>query len=161
MGDALAVVLANARNFTKEDFAKSHPGGLLGRRLLLTVDDIMHTGDDIPRVFKNMTISRALLEITAKKLGMTTVVDDLQKLVGIFTDGDLRRILDKNMDLHTVKIGDVTVGNCKTVKTGILAWDALCMMEQYNITSLVVLNQNNNLAGVIHMHDILKAGLRK
>jgi arabinose-5-phosphate isomerase len=159
MGDALAVVLASSRGFTQDDFAKSHPGGLLGRRLLLKIDDLMHTGQEIPRVLADTTLEKSLLEMTAKKLGMTAIVNERDQLLGIFTDGDLRRVLDKNLDLHTTKIGEVMVRTCKTVTTGTLAWDALRLMEKHNITVLVVLDQFGNLTGVVHMHDILKAGL--
>jgi arabinose-5-phosphate isomerase len=159
MGDALAVVLASSRGFTQDDFAKSHPGGLLGRRLLLKIDDLMHTGTAIPKVLEDVTLAQALLEMTAKKLGMTTIVNKQDQLQGVFTDGDLRRVLDKNLDLRSTKIADVMVRNCKTITVGTLAWEALRLMEKHNITALVVLDKVGNLAGVVHMHDILKAGL--
>lgn len=160
MGDALAVALADSRGFTKDDFAKSHPGGLLGRRLLLTIDNIMHTGEAIPKITEDSFISQALLEMSTKKLGMTTIVNSQNELAGVFTDGDLRRVLDSSLDLHTTKIKEVMAKNCKTITTGSLAWNALQLMEKHNITSLVVLDQTGNIAGVVHLHDILKAGLK-
>jgi arabinose-5-phosphate isomerase len=159
MGDALAVALASSRGFTQDDFARSHPGGLLGRRLLLTIDNLMHIGEDIPRVLADVTLEKALLEMTAKKLGITTVVNERGQLLGVFTDGDLRRVLDRDLNLRTTKIVDVMVHNCKTVTVGTLAWDALRLMEKHNITALVVLDQVGNMVGVVHLHDILKAGL--
>jgi arabinose-5-phosphate isomerase len=160
MGDALAVALFEARGFTIEDFARSHPGGSLGKRLLLRVDDIMRTGQAIPKVAKTALLSEALVEISQKRLGMTTIVDEQRKLVGVFTDGDLRRAIDKNLDIHTISICDIMTTNCKTIVAGTLAFEALQIMEQYKITTLVILSNDNIPIGVIHLHDLLSAGLK-
>ncbi|MBJ3814865.1 arabinose-5-phosphate isomerase KdsD [Shimwellia pseudoproteus] len=158
MGDAMAVALLQARGFTKEDFALSHPGGALGRKLLLRVNDIMHTGDEIPHVSKNATLRDALLEITRKNLGMTVICDADMKIAGIFTDGDLRRILDMGIDLHQAKIVDVMTPGGIRVRPGILAVDALNVMQSRHITSVMVAD-GDQLVGVIHMHDLLRAGV--
>ena len=159
MGDALAMALLEARGFTAEDFAFSHPGGNLGRRLLLKVEDIMHAGEAIPQVMTGTTISTALLEITAKKLGMTTVLDGNHIICGVFTDGDLRRVLDKGMDIRTATVSDVMTGTFKTVSAGALASEAARVMQDNEIYSLVVLHHDHSLAGVITMHDLLKANV--
>lgn len=159
MGDALAIALLEARGFTAEDFAFSHPGGALGRKLLLKVEDIMHTGARIPRVQMNTRLSDALLEITAKGLGMTTVMDEHNQLTGVFTDGDLRRALENNVDIHKVTIGTLIGKKCTTISGNLLAAEALGIMEEKAITALVVINDTKQLAGIIHLHDILKAGV--
>lgn len=159
MGDALAISLLTARGFTVEDFARHHPGGKLGRKLLLRIDEIMHRGDKIPTVTEQTLLSNALLEITAKKLGMTCIVDHGGYLCGIFTDGDLRRALDQNIDIHTTPIAKVMTKKCKTVTTGLLAVEALRLMETYKITALIVVNEQNMPQGVIHLHDLLQAGV--
>lgn len=159
MGDALAIAVLEARGFTTEDFARSHPGGTLGKRLLLHVDNLMHTGDAIPKVKKDSLLSEALVEMSRKRMGMTTIVNDDATLAGIFTDGDLRRILDKNLDIHTIKVADVMTGNCKTIALGMLAVEALQIMEQHQIMTLVVVDKNHVPIGAIHMHDLLKSGL--
>jgi len=159
MGDALAMALLEARGFTAEDFAFSHPGGNLGRRLLLKVEHIMHAGEAIPQVNIGTTISRALLEITAKKLGMTTVADNNNIICGVFTDGDLRRILDKGLDIRTTTVSEVMTGTFKTIAGGSLASEAARIMQDNEIYSLVVLAQDHSLAGVITMHDLLKANV--
>ena len=159
MGDALAVALLEARGFSAEDFAFSHPGGSLGRRLLLRVSDIMHTGDQIPQVAEGTTLSGALLEITRKGLGMTTVVDAAGTLTGIFTDGDLRRTLDKSVDVHTTPIQDVMTRNGKTIRADHLAAEALNIMEEMKINALPVTDANGTLVGAINMHDLLRAGV--
>lgn len=159
MGDALAISLLEKRGFTAEDFARSHPGGTLGRRLLLKVDDIMHQGDAIPKVDFDATLKTALVEMTQKKLGVTTILDAEGQLAGIFTDGDVRRALDKNVDIHTINIHQIMTKNPKQIPTGTLAAEALNIMEKYKITSLIVANQKNELAGIIHLHDILRAGV--
>jgi arabinose-5-phosphate isomerase len=159
MGDALAIALLEARGFTAEDFAFSHPGGALGRKLLLRVSDIMHSGSRIPRVEMNTRLSDALLEITAKGLGMTTVMDEHKQLVGVFTDGDLRRALENNVDIHTVTIGKLIGKKCTTINSNLLAAEALAIMEEKSITALVVMNEAKQVAGIIHLHDILKAGV--
>jgi arabinose-5-phosphate isomerase len=159
MGDALAVALLQARGFTAEDFARSHPGGNLGRRLLLRVKDVMHTGDDIPRVTPGTVLRDALLEVTAKKLGMTTVVNEQNVCLGIFTDGDLRRALDNNVDIQTTPIKTIMTRHSKTIQSDDLAAEALQIMETFKITSLLVVDQSEQLQGVVHMHDILSAGI--
>lgn len=158
MGDALAVALLKARGFTPEDFALSHPGGALGRRLLLRVSDIMHSGDEIPHVSADASLRDALLEITRKNLGMTVICDDLMKIAGIFTDGDLRRIFDMGINLNEAKIVDVmTLGGVR-VRPNLLAVDALNLMQQRHIT-VVLVADGDQLLGVVHMHDMLRAGV--
>ncbi|SFR51851.1 arabinose-5-phosphate isomerase [Marinobacter daqiaonensis] len=159
MGDALAVALLDARGFSAEDFAFSHPGGALGRRLLLRVTDIMHTGDRIPRVHENTPLSGALLEISLKGLGMTTIVDDDGQMVGIFTDGDLRRTLDRSIDVHNTLIRDVMTRNGRTIHDDQLAAEALHIMEELKINALPVMNRAEQLVGAINMHDLLRAGV--
>lgn len=159
MGDALAVALLEARGFSAEDFAFSHPGGSLGRRLLLRVSDIMHSGDQIPRVQEDTTLSGALLEITRKGLGMTTIVSAAGELTGIFTDGDLRRTLDKSADVHKTLIRDVMTRNGKTIQADHLAAEALNIMEEMKINALPVTDDDGNLVGAINMHDLLRAGV--
>jgi arabinose-5-phosphate isomerase len=159
MGDALAMALLDARGFTAEDFAFSHPGGNLGRRLLLRVEDIMHSGSAIPSVFENTSISKALLEITAKKLGMTTVRDASDNISGVFTDGDLRRVLDRGVDLHRTSVREVMTGRFKSIAGNSLASEAARLMQDNEIYSLVVLDQQHALAGIITMHDLLKANV--
>lgn len=158
MGDALAVALLKARGFTAEDFALSHPGGALGRKLLLRVNDIMHTGDEIPRVSKEATLRDALLEITRKNLGMTVICDDLMKIEGIFTDGDLRRVFDMGVDLHKLHIVDVMTRGGVRIRPGTLAVEALNLMQSRHITSVLVAD-GDQLLGVVHMHDLLRAGV--
>lgn len=159
MGDALAIALLQARGFTAADFARAHPSGTLGLRLLLRIDDLMHTGDTLPCVSENATLRDALLEMTQKKLGMTTIRDDQHRLQGIFTDGDLRRAFEHNINLNTTLIKDIMTRQCKTIRPGTMAVEALQYMENFKITSLVVTQEDNTIIGVIHMHDILRAGL--
>ncbi|MBE0486284.1 KpsF/GutQ family sugar-phosphate isomerase [Marinobacter sp.] len=159
MGDALAVALLEARGFSAEDFAFSHPGGSLGRRLLLRVSDIMHAGEQIPRVLEDTTLSGALLEITRKGLGMTTIVNAKGELKGIFTDGDLRRTLDKSADVHKTLICDVMTRHGKTIQADHLAAEALNIMEEMKINALPVTDDSGNLVGAINMHDLLRAGV--
>lgn len=159
MGDALAMALLEARGFTAEDFAFSHPGGSLGKKLLLKVADIMHTGPQIPKVSPETKLSDALLEVTSKKLGMTTVVDDVNQLIGIFTDGDLRRTLDQNIDIHTTLIKDVMTVNCKTIPADMLAAQALAIMDEGKISVLAVVDSSNRPIGALHIHDLLQAGI--
>ncbi|HKK55918.1 KpsF/GutQ family sugar-phosphate isomerase [Marinobacter sp.] len=159
MGDALAVALLEARGFSAEDFAMSHPGGTLGRRLLLRVSDIMHSGDQIPRVQETTTLSGALLEISRKGLGMTTVVNASGELCGIFTDGDLRRTLDHPIDIHATCIRDVMTRNGRTINEDQLAAEALRIMEEMKINALPVINRDGLLTGAINMHDLLRAGV--
>jgi arabinose-5-phosphate isomerase len=159
MGDALAVALLESRGFTEEDFARSHPGGALGRRLLLLIDDLMHTGNAMPQVDLTTSLTATLMEMTSKGLGMTVVVDNQGKLAGIFTDGDLRRIIDHKVDLHTALVKDVMTTDCKVVRPGILAAEALQIMESTKINALPVVNQDNTLVGALNMHDLLRAGV--
>ncbi|MCH8498102.1 MAG: KpsF/GutQ family sugar-phosphate isomerase [Marinobacter sp.] len=159
MGDALAVALLEARGFSAEDFAFSHPGGSLGRRLLLRVSDIMHTGDRIPRVTEDTLLSGALLEISRKGLGMTTVVDASGQLSGVFTDGDLRRTLDRSIDIHGTPIQAVMTRNGKTIHHDQLAAEALKVMEETKISALPVIDRDGQLVGAINMHDLLRAGV--
>ncbi len=159
MGDALAVALLEARGFTEQDFARSHPGGSLGRRLLLHVRDIMHTGDEIPAVNRHATLDRALVEMTAKGLGMTAVVDEERRVLGIFTDGDLRRTLDRGVDLHRTPVTEVmTEGGVTTVPEK-LAAEALKLMEEKKINALLVVDEERRLTGALNMHDLLRAGV--
>ena len=157
LGDALAIALLEARGFDAEDFALSHPGGLLGRRLLLRVSDIMHSGDGIPRVNEHTLLSRALLEMSAKGLGMTAVLNDRGEVSGIFTDGDLRRTLDAGFDVHTTTTGAVMTENAKTIAAHALAAEALRMMEEHRINALLALDDDRQLIGVVNMHDLLRA----
>jgi len=159
MGDTLAVALLESRGFTEEDFARSHPGGALGRRLLLLIDDLMHTGDTIPRVGIDTPLTDALMEMTRKGLGMTAVVDDQDNLAGVFTDGDLRRTIDHKIDLHDALVKDVMTANCKTVHPGMLAAEALQIMDSTKINALPVVNDDNELVGALNMHDLLRAGV--
>ncbi|HCT4630781.1 TPA: arabinose-5-phosphate isomerase KdsD [Proteus mirabilis] len=160
MGDALAIALLRARGFTAEDFALSHPGGVLGRKLLLHVSDLMNKDDDIPRVSKEATLREALVEITRKKLGMTVICDDNMLINGIFTDGDLRRIFDLGIDLNNAKISDVMTKGGIRISPDSLAVEALNLMQAKHITSLLVTEPDSDiLLGVLHMHDLLQAGV--
>lgn len=159
LGDAIAIALIEMRGFTAEDFARSHPGGTLGKRLLLRVDNLMRTEEAIPKVKQETLLSEALIEINNKRLGMTIIVDNTGKLAGIFTDGDLRRVIDKAFDIHNTKISQVMTTNCKTISLGKLAVEAIQIMEQYQITTLVVVDNKNTPIGIVHMHDLLKSGL--
>lgn len=159
MGDALAIALLQARNFTAEDFALSHPGGTLGKRLLLRVSDIMRVGQDIPVVGQTALISEALVEISTKGMGMTAIVDEHNHLIGVYTDGDLRRTLDQGFDIHTAIITQVMTKNAKTMAAETLAIECLEIMEKNKITSLVIVNQEQLPIGAIHMHDLLRAGI--
>ncbi|OGL43343.1 MAG: D-arabinose 5-phosphate isomerase [Candidatus Schekmanbacteria bacterium GWA2_38_11] len=159
MGDALAISLLKKRGFKKEDYAFFHPGGQLGKKLLLKVDHLMHRGEELPLIHSNDSMKEALLEITSKKLGVTTVVNGKGKLCGIITDGDLRRALEKHQDLLLKKAGEIMTTNPKIIKASSLAVEALQVMEKYSITSLVILDKKNMPEGVIHLHDILKTGI--
>jgi len=158
LGDALAVALLEARGFTEEDFAFFHPQGALGRRLL-TVSEIMHVGNEIPRVNRETTMREALFEITSKQLGFTTVQDEDNRLLGIITDGDLRRSLEKGSNPLSLTAGEVMTHSPKVLNAGALAAKALQLMESNAITNLVIVDSQDRVAGVIHMHDILKAGI--
>ena len=157
MGDAIAIALLEARGFSENDFALSHPGGTLGRRLLLKVSDIMHTGETMPVVKIDTSLKDALVEMTRKGLGTTAIVDQDNRVKGIFTDGDLRRTLDTGADIHNAGIDSIMTGNCKTVSADALAAEALQMMEKYKINALLVVDENNILTGVLNMHDLLRA----
>jgi len=159
MGDALAVALLESRGFTAEDFARSHPGGSLGRRLLLTVADIMHTGEEVPRVSPGVTLSEGLLEMTRKGLGMTAVVDADGRVVSIFTDGDLRRTLDTGVDIRETTMADVTHAGCLTVTPDTLAAEAVRIIEQNKITALLVVDEREELIGALNIHDLFRAGV--
>ena len=158
MGDALAIALLEARGFTEKDFALSHPGGSLGRRLLLHVNDIMHKGDAIPVIQESALVSAALIEMTEKKLGMTAVTDKNGQLTGVFTDGDLRRMLENTTDIHSTTIESVMTLGGATISPEKLAVEALQLMQTKKINALLVL-QDNQLVGALNMHDMLKAGL--
>ncbi len=159
MGDALAVSLLETKGFTRDDFALSHPGGSLGKRLLLMVNDVMHSGRDVPSVFKNALVSDALLEMTEKKLGMTAVINQENQVVGMFTDGDLRRMIGKNLDIHKTKIADVMTSNCMVIKADILAAEAMKVMQQKRINALLIVDEQNKLSGALNMHDLIRAGI--
>ena len=159
MGDALAVALLSARGFTEEDFARSHPGGSLGRRLLLRVADIMHSGEGVPAVPEGAALSAALLEMTRKGLGVTAIVDKHRHVTGIFTDGDLRRALDRKIDVHRARIDEVMTRSCTTVLPDILAGEALHLMESRKFNALLVVDEQRKLIGALNMHDLLRAGV--
>ena len=159
MGDALAMTLLEARGFTEEQFAFSHPGGSLGRQLLLKVEDLMHTGEQVPKVNRTDSLGVALKEISKKGLGMTTIVDSNEELCGVFTDGDLRRIFHQQIDHDSASIQHLMSPNPKTINSNRLAAEALSIMETNKITALIVINNTRNPIGVIHMHDLLKAGV--
>lgn len=158
MGDALAVALMQAKGFTADDFALSHPGGALGRKLLMRIADVMHSGDKLPKVAPNNSIRDALLEMSAKGLGMTAVVDDSDAVLGIFTDGDLRRLLDQRIDVHSTEIGEVMGKNPTLIGSDVLAAEGLKLMEEKKINGLLV-TDNDKLIGALNMHDLLKAGV--
>ena len=159
MGDALAIALLEARGFTAEDFALSHPGGSLGRRLLLHVHDIMHKDDQIPAVNEEASLRDALMEMTAKGLGMTAVVDSKDRPVGIFTDGDLRRCLDRGIDVRAASVAEVMVPGGKRIAPDRLAAEALNLMEEKKINALLVVGDDQRLCGALNMHDLLRAGV--
>lgn len=159
MGDALAIALLQKRGFREEDFAQFHPGGTLGRRLLLKVRDLMHGGEAVPRVTRQTSAREAILVMTTKKLGMTTVVDEAGRLLAVITDGDLRRFLERGADLAKAKAWDLASKNPKTIGPDELAAGAVRIMEECSITSLVVLEESRQIVGVIHLHDLLKSGI--
>jgi arabinose-5-phosphate isomerase len=158
VGDALAVALLKARGFTEEDFARSHPAGTLGRRLLF-VKDVMRTGEQVPTVRPDTTLADGLMEVTSKGLGMTAVVDAERFVLGVFTDGDLRRALDNAADLHTTRMQQVMSRHAKTVHPGTLAAEAVHLMETHRITSLVVVDDALKIVGALNVHDLLRAGV--
>ncbi|GAB3057090.1 KpsF/GutQ family sugar-phosphate isomerase [Stenotrophomonas tumulicola] len=157
MGDALAVALLDARGFTADDFARSHPAGSLGRRLLLHITDVMHGGDELPRVDVGATLSQALVEMSRKRLGMTAVVDADGVLIGLFTDGDLRRALDSELDVRSAKIAEVMTRNPRTIGTDQLAVEAARLMEMHQINGLIVVDAAGRAVGALNIHDLLRA----
>ena len=159
MGDALAVALLEARGFTAEDFAFSHPGGALGRRLLLKVENVMHSGDELPHVQRGTLLKNALMEMTLKRLGMTVILEPDGRLAGVFTDGDLRRTLDRNLNIQIATIDEVMTPRGKTVRPDMLAAEALKIMEDHKILALVVVDGDDRPIGALNMHDLLRAGV--
>ena len=159
MGDALAVALLESRGFTAEDFARSHPSGSLGRRLILQVSDVMHTGDEIPAVREHVRLSDGLMEMSRKGLGMTAIVDETNRILGIFTDGDLRRALDASIDVHRIEMHTVMHRECKTIPPDVLAAEAVHLMEEHKITGLLVADQEGRLVGALNVHDLFRAGI--
>ncbi|MBA0901481.1 MAG: KpsF/GutQ family sugar-phosphate isomerase [Candidatus Nitrotoga sp.] len=157
LGDALAVALLDANGFGEDDFARSHPGGSLGRRLLTHVRDIMHTGSEIPAVNKNATLAEAVLEISRKGLGMTAIVDDAERVMGIYTDGDLRRTFEKRIDFTVTAISAVMSRSPRSIMPSALAAEAVQIMEQHNISQMLVVDADNKLVGALNMHDLLRA----
>ncbi|HIO93404.1 MAG TPA: KpsF/GutQ family sugar-phosphate isomerase [Leucothrix mucor] len=159
MGDALAVALLEARDFTPEDFARSHPGGRLGKRLLVHVKDIMHDQANIPLVSPETTLKKAIIEMTGKNLGTTLIADKNNKLCGIFTDGDLRRAFESGTDMSATSIGEMASMNCYTAQVSDLAVSALNIMQDKQITVLPIVDKDGNAVGILHMHDLLKSGI--
>jgi len=159
MGDAMAIALLEVSGFSAEDFARSHPGGRLGRRLLLHIGDLMHRDDQIPLVPGDVLVSDALVEMTRKGLGMTAVVDGDGRVEGIFTDGDVRRVLDHKIDVHASRVGEVMTRDCKKVPPDMVAAEALHVMQTQKISALLVVDQDNRLIGALNMHDMLRAGV--
>jgi arabinose-5-phosphate isomerase len=159
MGDALAIALLQARGFSAEDFALAHPGGSLGKRLLLRIDDIYHAGDFLPVVHEEALVNDALIVVTEKKLGMTCVVNSAGILTGIYTDGDIRRTLTRQLDIKQTRISEVMTRNCRTVQNGLLAAEALALMQKHVITSLIVVDDAKRPLAVVHLHDLLRAGV--
>jgi arabinose-5-phosphate isomerase len=157
MGDALAVALLDARGFREEDFARSHPGGALGRRLLTHVRDVMRSGNAIPTVTRDVSLNQALLEITRKGMAMTAIVDDMQRPVGVFTDGDLRRLIERVQDFSKLSIADVMHANPRTIGPEQLAVEAVELMEQHRINQLLVADSDGRLVGALHIHDLTRA----
>lgn len=157
LGDALAMALLDAKGFGAEDFARSHPGGSLGRRLLTHVYDIMHVGKEIPSVGLQATLAEAVLEISRKGLGMTAIVDDAQHVLGIYTDGDLRRTLEKRLDFNTTLVSNVMARTPHSIGPNDLAAEAVQMMEQHKISQMLVVDADNKLVGALNMHDLLRA----
>lgn len=159
MGDALAVSLLETKGFTRDDFALSHPGGSLGKRLLLMVRDVMHSGDEVPCISQTAFVKDALLEMTEKKLGMTAVIDRSRHVVGVFTDGDLRRMMEKNQDIHLTEIADVMTTSCAVISDDVLAAEAMKVMQQKKINALLIVDEKNKLSGALNMHDLIRAGI--
>ena len=159
MGDALAIALLEARGFSAEDFAFSHPGGALGRKLLLRVCDIMHKDEDVPKVMIDQPLQDALIEMTQKGFGMTTIISKDKTLIGVFTDGDLRRAIDQKVNITTTTMAAVMSPHPRTINKDMLAVEALTIMESSSITALIVEDEKGRPTGVLHLHDILRAGV--
>ncbi|CAG0911543.1 unnamed protein product, partial [Cyprideis torosa] len=159
LGDTLAVCLLKLRGFTADDFARSHPGGKLGRRLLLRVNDVMHSDDEIPTVLADTLLKNALLEISRKGLGFAAVVDNTNQVIGVYTDGDLRRSFEQTIDVHNTPIQQVMTSPCLTIRETELAVEALNLMDSKSINALPVVDQNQKLVGAVNMHDLLRAGV--
>jgi arabinose-5-phosphate isomerase len=159
MGDALAVAVLEARGFTEEDFARSHPAGSLGRRLLMHVDEVMRRGAELPSVGPDTLLSAGLLEMSRKGLGMTTVLDERGRVLGIFTDGDLRRALDRQIDVHATAMREVMKTGCKVARPRMLAAEAVRLMQEHSITALPVVDDEGRLVGALNVHDLLRAGV--
>ncbi len=159
MGDALAVAALEARGFTEEDFARSHPAGSLGRRLLMHVDEVMRRGAELPSVGPDTLLSAGLLEMSRKGLGMTTVLDERGRVLGIFTDGDLRRALDRQIDVHATAMREVMKTGCKVARPRMLAAEAVRLMQEHSITALPVVDDEGRLVGALNVHDLLRAGV--
>lgn len=157
LGDALAVATLSAKGFTKEDFARSHPGGALGRRLLIHVQDIMRTGEDIPAVREEVGVLEAVREITKKHIGMTAVVDDQGRVTGIFTEGDLRRLIERLGDIRPCVMKDVMIRNPKTIRAQELAASAVKLLDTFHCNQLLVVDEDNRLIGALHLHDLMGA----
>jgi len=159
IGDALTIALLESRGFTAEDFAFSHPGGRLGRRLLVAVKEIMHSGETMPLVQSGTSLGEALLEMSRKGLGITGIVDASGALLGVFTDGDLRRALDQSLDVHSIEIDQVMTKKCKTISADILAIDAFNQLEDNKIMALFAVDADNKPIGALHMHDLFRSGV--
>jgi arabinose-5-phosphate isomerase len=159
MGDALAIALLDRRDFSQEDFALYHPGGTLGKRLLLKVDELMTAGESVPRVRSEVPLRDAIVEMTSRRLGCTCVIESSGVLAGIITDGDLRRLLQKTADVSRITASEAMTRNPKTVRQGTLAVLVLQEMETYNITQMIVVDAGHRPVGVVHLHDLVKAGL--
>ncbi len=159
MGDALAVALLESRGFTAEDFARSHPSGSLGKRLLLRVSDVMHTGDGVPKVREDVFLSEGLVEMSRKGLGMTAIVDEADRILGIFTDGDLRRALDGGVDVHRTRMVAIMHRDPRTIAPDVLAAEAVHMLEEHKINGLLVVDEERRLVGALNIHDLFRAGI--
>lgn len=159
MGDALAIALLESRGFTEQDFARSHPGGSLGRRLLLHIEDVMHSGSELPIISRDASLRDALVEMTNKGLGMTAITDDQGRLAGIYTDGDLRRTLDRDVDIHHCGISQLMTRGCITARPEMLAAEGLQIMQENKINALLIVDDGEQLVGALNMHDLLRAGV--
>lgn len=159
MGDALAVALLKNRGFTAEDFARSHPSGSLGKRLILRVEDVMRSGEDVPAVESGVSLREGLMEMTEKGLGMTAIIDANRRVLGIYTDGDLRRTLDDGVDIHKTTMKDIMRTRCKTSSAHVLAAEAVHVLEENRITSLLVVDDDGRLVGALNVHDLFRAGI--